>query len=192
LARHVASDIVALINDDVEVVPDWLDVLKLSVERNPHVGMVGLNCYVGVVRQDLVGANRLPLRVDYHEARLMDGGGKLISSLGPIFAFSKEAYDKVGGFDEGYKCFYEECDFGYALRRAGYYHYMASYPIVFHMGGATTSNPKNLDAAAEMERSRLFFEAKWGRSLSEIVNSLEPSGRSVVEWNTVLRNWGGW
>ena len=128
----------------------------------------------------------MPLRVDYHEARLLEGGGKLLTSLGSCFAFRRDVYDAVGGFDERYRCFYEEVDFGLALRHSGYVHYMASHPIIFHMGGATTSDPKNVDAATEMMRSKQFFHEKWGASPEEIRKRYAKE-RSVREWNTQFK-----
>lgn len=189
LVRHQAAnaaDAIAIINDDIEVVDDWLNVLAFSVLENRQAGMVGLNSYVGVVKQDVVAAGRMPLRIDYNEAQLLEGGGKLLTSLGSCFAFRRDVYDAVGGFDERYRCFYEEVDFGLALRHSGYLHYMASYPIVFHMGGATTSEPKNLDAAAEMARSRQLFREKWGGTPEEFRKryAREPV---VREWNTQLK-----
>lgn len=185
LVRHQDSDVAVLINDDIEVVDDWLDVLTFSVWENKHAGMVGLNSYVGVVKQDVIG--RLPLRIDYQEANLLDGGGSLLASAGSIFAFRREVFDEAGGFDERYKVYYEECDFGVTLRRLGYSHYMASYPIVFHMGGATMSQP-SMDAQRHLARSRVLFAEKWGSSPNELRTALpELDNVRTREWNTQLK-----
>ena len=188
LVRHQPADVNVLINDDIEVVDDWLNVLVFSVATNPQAGMIGLDSYQGVVKQDLVAANRIPLRTSYREARLLDGGGKLLASLGPIFAFRQDVYNTVGGFDERYFCFYEEVDFGLALRHSGYVHYMASYPIVYHMGGATTSDLMNMDAAAHMARSRELFIEKWGASPEHFRERYAREPR-VCEWNSQLKDW---
>lgn len=188
LVRHQSADVIVLTNDDIEVVQDWLNVLVFSVVNNPKAGMVGLDSYPGVVKQDLMAADRIPLRNSYREAQLLDGGGNLLASHGPIFAFRRDAYDAVGGFDERYYCFFEEVDFGISLRRSGYMHYMASYPIVYHMGGATTSDPRNMDAAAHMAKSRQLFIEKWGASPKHLRESYanEPG---VREWNSQLEDW---
>jgi GT2 family glycosyltransferase len=196
LARHYPdADVVVLMNDDIEVVKDWLDVLVYSVMQNKTAGMVGLNSYYALTKhqhsllfpENTLPHVRIPL-IDYREAHLMSGGGKLVSSQGPIFALRKSAFDEVGGFDERYFCFFEEVDLGVRLRQKGYYHYMADYPICYHMGGATNSDPKNLDAKAEIANSRAKFLEKWGKTLGEIRNEYGPAP-AAVEWNSQLKNW---
>lgn len=200
IVRHDASkhfDVVVLVNDDIEVVDDWLDVLAFSVLNNPRAGMIGLNTYCGTTKAQYL-EKHAPARVDYAEARLMDGGGSLIASHGPIFAFHRSTYETVGGFDERYFVFYEEVDFGVTLRKRGFQHYMASYPIVYHMGGATNSDPRNLDAQKHIAESRRKFQDKWGSTLDRLregfvknADALRMAGISVpvVEWNTQLKVW---
>jgi len=188
LVRHVPeAELVVLLNDDVEVVPDWLDVLRYSLIKNPRAGMIGLNFYSGPPSARPVP----PPRPDYVEAKLQDGGGGLVSSFGPIFGFRREVWAGVGGFDERYFVFYEEVDFGVTLGRRGYFHYMASYPIVFHMGGATNSEPQNLDAARCLAESREKFLSKWGKDLGALREEfLSRADRPVPrEWNQQIKVW---
>ena len=189
LVRHKRADIVVLINDDIEVVDHWLDVLTYSVWQNNVAGMVGLNSYVGVTKGQVSAENKTPLRTDYHEARLLSGGGELLASIGPIFAFRRDNYDLVGGFDERYFCFYEELDFGVALRMKGLTHLIADYPIVYHMGGATNSDPRNLIASEEMARSRQKFIDKWGKTPEELRRALVKKKPLLNEWNVQRNNW---
>ena len=186
LVRHKRADIVVLINDDIEVVDHWLDVLVYSVWQNSVAGMVGLNSYVGVIK----GHVSAPLRIDYREARLLSGNGQLLTSTGSIFSFRRETYDLVGGFDERYFCFYEEVDFGVALSMKKFVHLIADYPIVYHMGGATNSDSRNLIASEEMAHSRQKFKEKWGGSPDELRRKLFSSVRRTLtglrEWNTQL------
>lgn len=188
LVRHRPdAEVVVLVNDDIEVVPDWLEVLEYSLTQNPHAGMVGLNFYSGPPDRRPVP----PPRPDYVEARLMDGGGGLVSSFGPIFGFRRSSWEQVGGFDERYFVFYEEVDFGVALARAGFVHYMASYPVVFHMGGATNSDPQNLDARRCLEESRGKFLEKWGKDLGALREEFaQRLGRPAPrEWNQQIKVW---
>ena len=187
LVRQHPSRIIVLANDDIEVVDDWLDVLMFSVCENRHAGMVSLNQFVGVTKLQVAMVQQTPLRIDYREAKLLNGDGLLAASSGSIFAFSREAYESVGGFDERYFCFYEEVDFGVMLRNQGYCHYIADYPTVFHMGGATNSEPKNLDAAAQLIRSRQLFTEKWGATPAQIRDGLVPVLVGTKTWNTQLK-----
>jgi GT2 family glycosyltransferase len=190
LVKHHKAPIVVLVNDDIEVVPDWLDVIRFSLTNNKQIGMIGLNTYPGKTEGQMFAENIMPLHLDYIEAKLLTGSGMLLSSQGPIFAFRREVYDEVGGFDERYFCFYEELDFGVAMRTKGYVHCMASYPVCYHMGGATNSDPINLDASHYIVESRNKFHKKWGKSLTQLRNELKHDDKiKLCEWNTQIRNW---
>lgn len=185
LVRHVPdADVCVLVNDDVEVVRHWLDVLLYSVVNNDVAGMVGLRCETGVTAAN--GSRRQ--HIDYHEARLLDGNGALLSSGGACFAFARQNWERVGGFDERYFCFYEELDFGVALATSGRFNLIAEYPVVYHMGGATIS--ANSDANAVLLASREKFADKWKRSLDDMRNDFGRRERpKLLEWNSQVHNW---
>jgi len=186
LVRHVPDvEIVALINDDIEVAADWLDVLVFSLLKNPQVGQVGLRSETGVFR-----SNSVPrARVDYNEARLLDGSGTLVSSGGACFAFRRSDWEAVGGFDERYFCFYEEIDFGVTLAtKLGRFNVIADYPVVYHMGGATTA--EQADSNDVLVQSRAKFAAKWGTTLDSLRAEFGKRFRpKYVEWNSQWKNW---
>jgi GT2 family glycosyltransferase len=198
LVRHQPADVIVLINDDIEVVPHWLDVLVYSVMKNQQVGMVSLNQYVSLTKGQHreAFAHMLPHEaqpiVDYHESNLMTGQGQLLASHGSIFAFRRDSYDLAGGFDERYFVYYEECDFGVSLCEKGFIHAIASYPIVYHQGGATLSDLNNLDANAQLVRSRCLFHAKWKKSVIEMRARYQAQAKAsgvlenLNEWNTAL------
>lgn len=186
LCRHRDDPTVILINDDVELVVDALDVLRYSVEENREAGMVSLPCYLGTTKD---AAPQPPPPVDYHEAHLQGGGGMLLSSGGACFAFRREVYEAAGGFDERYFCFYEELDLGFTLRRLGYVHFVASYPTVYHLGGATNSDAANLVASERLLESRARFKDKWGGTPDELRRRFGPAARpaNLREWNSSLK-----
>lgn len=191
LVQHQHADVHVLLNDDVEVVEHWLDVLSYSVSENERVGMVGLNAFLrrapscGCGLAAAVGAIRPPL-IDYREAKLSDGGGTLLSSSGFAFAFRRDVYDEVGGFDERYFAFYEEVDFGVSLRERGYGSYIASYPIIEHGIGQTTSDKRNMDAEACMAESRAKFREKWGCKPGDLRGRWPRVAPPEREWNSAL------
>jgi len=192
---HAEWDVAILLNDDVEVVRHWLETVVYSLVENPVLGMVGLNAYLSVTKGQVDTLHPAALehvrnlQIDYHEAALLTAGGTLLASHGSAFGFRRDVYDKVGGFDERYFCFYEELDFGVACKGHGLIHAMLSYPIIYHMGGATNSIPSNLDARARMNESRVKFEQKWLATASELRRRIEPRAELLREWNTQIENW---
>lgn len=188
LARHGilnwGSDCVVLLNDDVEVTPDWLEVLVFSVRKNPHAGMIGLNAWQGVNSSSF----ELPPVPAYCEATLVHGYG-MLATMGFCFAFASDKFNIVGGFDTRYFCFYEEVDFGVSLLHKGWPSYMTSYPYVIHQGGATTSERTNLNAAEVMAASRTKFMEKWVSIAYQRELFMGKEWPRTVHWNTLFRNW---
>ena len=185
LVRHVPdAEIVALLNDDVEVVEDWLDVLVFSLVRNPDLGMLSLRCETGVTT-----ANGQPRpRIDYNEAHILHAGGSLVSGGGAAFAFRRDDWQYVEGFDEQFFCFYEEVDFGVKQGQAGRFNAFASYPVIYHMGGATVA--ANSDASAILLDSRAKFTKKWGRSMADFQSEFaQRELPHFIEWNSQFKHW---
>lgn len=187
IVRHVPdANIVALINDDIEVVPHWLDVLRFTLEHNPEISMVGLRCETGVT----ASRGSRAVNIDYVESRLFDGSGSLLSSGGACFAFRRTDWEMVGGFDERFFCFYEELDFGVQLGLRNKQSVIAEYPVVYHMGGATIG--ANSDAGAILTESRAKFWEKYALTLDQLRAQFfeKFKGRSrFVEWNSQRQNW---
>lgn len=186
LVRHVPdAEVCVLLNDDVEVVEDWLDVLVFSLEKNPDLGMVSLRCETGVTSEN--GQPRP--RVDYNEARILHAGGSLVSGGGAAFAFRREDWAGVGGFDERYFCFYEEVDFGVALAtQLGRFNAFVSYPVIYHMGGATIG--VNMDASQVLLDSRKAFWDKWGLTMDQLRARLgSREAPSFHEWDSKFKHW---
>jgi GT2 family glycosyltransferase len=185
LCRHSNSKAMVLINDDIEVVADWLDVLLYSVEENKHAGMVSLSCIMGALWETTKGL----VRIDYHEANLLSANNALLASGGAIFAFRRDVYDLAGGFDQRYFCFYEEIDFGVTLGYKGFFHYIANYPNPFHLGGQTTSSEKNISASKCLVESREKFAEKWQKTpdvlRKEFAAREAPS--KLLEWNSQIK-----
>ena len=186
LTLHTPSPIVILMNDDVEVVGDWLEALVFSLRENPHAGMIGLKAYQGVT-----SGNFTPPPVHSYNEAVFERGVGMISTTGFLFGFRRELYDYVGGFDPNFFAFYEEIDFGVRLFGAGFPSYMLSYPIVLHQGGATTSDLRNIDAQKIMRESREKFKLKHGsiQALRKAMIDPIPGYPKPVQWNTMLKTW---
>ena len=183
LTRHTKAPIVILLNDDVEVVPDWLEALVFSICRNPAAGMVGLKAYQGVTSE-----NFTPPPVQSYNEAVMERGVGMISATGFLFGFERRKWDEVGGFDPHFFAFYEEIDFGIRLHEMNWPSFMLSYPIVIHQGGATTSDIRNLDSQKVLLESREKFKAKHG-SIQEVRRKLSEPTWKPVQWNTMLKTW---
>ena len=185
LTRHTKAPYVILMNDDVEVVPDWYEALVFSLKHNLHAGMIGLTSYQGVNSSNFTPP---PIK-SYNEARMQRGVG-MISSTGFLFGFERKKFEEIKGFDDGFFLFYEEVDFGVRLLLKGWPSYMLSYPVVIHQGGASTSDTRNVsDPQGIMAESRARFKAKLGSIASIREKVGDDLQFPVREWNTMLKTW---
>jgi GT2 family glycosyltransferase len=192
LTNHTESEIVILLNDDVRVTHNWIDAVIYTLDNNAQLGVVGLNAYEAT-NSDLP-PNNIP---SYVESKILLGGNlhPILSAKGYAFAFRKSDFKKIGGFDYNYFCFFEEVDFNLRIMKIlGKRNCMLSYPIIFHKGGATTF--QNLKDHKEVfNKSKDFFEKKWGFSWENIrsafnQNSIPPIKEVLNEWNSNFNVWG--
>jgi GT2 family glycosyltransferase len=189
LTRHTKAPFVILMNDDVEVVPDWYEALTFSLKNNPEAGMIGLTAYQGVNSSTFTP----PPVKSFNEAVMQRGEG-MFSTTGFLFGFRREKFDAVSGFDDQYFLFYEEVDFGIRLLQCGWPSYMLSYPVVIHQGGASTSDSRNVqDPQGVMAVSRERFKQKFGgiKAVRESIESIwkHKGPKNLVQWNTMLKTW---
>lgn len=192
LSKCFNSEIVILLNDDVEVAHNWIDVMIYTLDNNPEIGVVGFNAYEG--DNSLLPANNVPT---YIESKIMFGGNlnPILSARGFGFGFRKEDFNKIGGFNNDYFCFFEEIDFNLSMiKNLNKINCILSYPILKHTHGATTFKELK-DHSIVFKESKKIFELKWGvawenlRSLFQSSNM--PKIKNILnEWNSNFNIWG--
>lgn len=175
-SRMFNNEYVVLVNDDVIVSSGgWLDALIYPLEHSPSVGGVGVNWHAfldedvvellaaatsdqGVIPRDPGSKNPTPERRKYEEM----GPGRVMCPGGQLFAFRRSDFDILGGFDEKYKSFFEESDFGTAmaakLKKIGV---QLNWPMCWHRWSATFGANPELAAHKRMLVSRQWYIEKW-------------------------------
>jgi GT2 family glycosyltransferase len=139
------SEYVALLNNDTEVDPGWLEALVRAADSYPEAGFF---------------ASKL---VDFHDRRVLDGAGDVLRYSGlpyrlghgeldrgqydeEVFVFGACAgaalygrgmLDDVGLFDEDFFANCEDGDLSFRAQLAGYRCLYAPGAVVYHMGSAT-------------------------------------------------------
>jgi len=187
LVKSSSNDLIILLNDDIEVMKDWLDVVVYILNNNPSIGAVGLNSFEGV-------RHEMPSVPSYVETKTMFGSknSPLLSCCGSAFAFRKNDWQSVGGFDERYFCFYEEIDFCISLLQIGKRSAMISYPVLHHYVAETTTTILS-DPQQIMKESQTKFEEKWNLKWPQIREKFNhktiPPIPEVEEWNSAYKVW---
>jgi GT2 family glycosyltransferase len=148
------GDYVALLNNDVELDPDWLGELVAALDDHREA------------------ASATPKLLGYHDRDVLDGAGdelswsgvctrrgyrrpdvgqydipeQVFSACGGAALYRRSAFDRIGPFDEDFFAYLEDVDWGFRARLAGYGCRYVPSSRAYHMGGATTDRIDGLGA----------------------------------------------
>lgn len=195
ICQYGNSDIIVLLNDDILVSQDWLTCMVYFLEQNPRAGAAGWNFHF-IVEADvpaiLEADEPIDIYRDPHDKRLLsqrhqpkpERPVRIMAATGSCFAFRRECYEMVSGFDEQFVSFYEETDFGTSLAAAGYPSFQLPHPLLYHQWGKTfEENASVLNPAKLMSNSRRAYKEKWGGDTDvthpRFMDVIEPS---EVHW----------
>lgn len=149
-------------NDDIEVVPGWLNAYKEFYEANKHLKL-GVMAWPAVGnKSELKGLTEYLVSID--ESHIVT---PIVACVGYLFAVPRELFMMVGKFDERYFATWEEIDFGAKLCMLGYKSIGLSQPYVYHQGGASFSDPINQHPAMQKQS---LAQRQWIDKWSTILN----------------------
>ena len=173
-AAHARGEYLVFLNNDTIPQPGWLDALLDTFDGHPGCG--------------LAGAQLL-----YPDGRLQEAGGivfadgnahnygRFESPDDPRHAFVREAdylsgaaiavpralFSQLGGFDTRYApAYYEDTDFAFTVRRAGFAALYQPASRVVHMEGTTSGTDTGSGVKAYQVRNRGVFQEKWRDALT--------------------------
>lgn len=156
---HTTGDYIVLLNNDVEVPPDWLTPLVDHMEHQPDVGAIQpkllqyddrscfeyaggsggfLDRYGYPFTRGRIFFTLEPDEGQYDDAR------DIFWATGAALMLRRSAIDKTGLLDERFFMHMEEIDLCWRLQRHGYRIRVEPSSIVYHIGGASLpqGNPR--------------------------------------------------
>jgi len=176
-AKAASGTMIALVNNDIEVVtPRWLDELT-SLAARPGVGLAGATLrypdgtlqHAGVVLglngvgdRPWIGTRR-GFAGPYGRARAVREVSAMITACAVV---ARDRYFEVGGMDETLAVSCNDLDLCLRLTRAGYRHVITPHAELTHHESASrgyADDPENARANAEEEAR---FAARWPRELA--------------------------
>jgi len=140
------SEYVALLNNDTEVTPKWLESLVDVLDTNPSAGSAASKILWDHARDTIYAAGDFFCQNGFGGNI---GSGKpandaMLNSPRPVFSASacaalyrRRALDDVGLVSEHLFMFYEDIDLGFRLQLAGWDCIYAPAAVVYHVGTAT-------------------------------------------------------
>ncbi|MGH8032308.1 MAG: glycosyltransferase family 2 protein [Luteimonas sp.] len=174
---QVDGELIALLNNDVEVItPDWLEEM-LQYALRPDVGAVGAMLYypddtiqhAGVV----VGLGGVAGHMHMHDARGTAGycgRARHVQSLSAVTAacllVRREAYLGVGGLDETLAIAFNDVDFCLRLMASGLRNIWTPFAELYHHESASRGSEDTPEKQARFAREVQVMLERWGRGLT--------------------------
>jgi hypothetical protein len=187
------TEIVVLLNSDVEVPPDWLKPLTEEFEKNPKWGALQPKLLAQTQKTYFEYAGAAGGWIDSFGYAF--GRGRIFDTLeedkgqydsaepvpvfwatGACIAIRREVLTKIGLFEESFFAHYEEIDFCWRLQRAGWLVGVVSRSHVWHVGGGTLpqGNPR-----------KVYLNFR--NSLATLYKNLPmPAGLLTIFWRLML------
>ena len=146
--REAKGDIIALLNNDMEVDKDWLRVAVEALQSDERVGAVQPKIMQHDNKETIYCAG---LSIDKFGLCTQIGFGEkdygqydylseIWGSCGGAMVGWKHLLMKVGLFDPAFFIYYEDVDLSWRIKLSGYNILLASSSLVYHVGSATAKS----------------------------------------------------
>jgi GT2 family glycosyltransferase len=138
---------VAILNNDLELDPGWLQELLAALEARPGAAAVEGKTRSFARRTHLDGAGDLMRRNGYPDRRgqgepddgRLDEPGEIFSASGTAALYRRAAFEDVGTYDADLGAYYEDVDWGFRARLRGWTAWYVPTAVAYHVGSASTT-----------------------------------------------------
>ncbi len=131
-SRIAQGNYLLFLNNDTIVEPGWMEALVSRANSDSQIGIVGarllypnrtiqhcgLEFINNVVKLGMSPIHRL--RNEPHDHSHASYPMKVAAVTGACLLIKKELFDKIGGFDESYRMYYEDIDLCFKVTKLGY------------------------------------------------------------------------
>ena len=187
-ARSGTAPYLLALNPDTAVTAGALDTVLAVLELHPEVGVVGprllrpdgsfdhaakrsfptplsaLGHFTGVGRRGGSG------RLGAYRAPEVESG-RVDAVNGAFMLMRRAAFERLGGFDEGYWMYMEDLDLAYMLGRAGLITWYEPAATVMHVKAGTTGGERSLCLDWHFHRGMFrFYRKHYSPQRSSLVN----------------------
>jgi GT2 family glycosyltransferase len=166
--RSSEAEHVALLNNDTEVDPGWLEALVRAAGRHPEAGLFASKLLDFYDRRVLDGAgdalrlSGLPYRLGHGEVDRgqFDRPGYVFSACGAAALYRRAMLEDIGPFDEDFVSYCEDGDLSFRAQLAGYRCVYVPDAVVYHMGSASTGGKRSATATRLGTRNSISLLVK--------------------------------
>jgi GT2 family glycosyltransferase len=146
------SEYIALVNNDVELGPEWLEHLVAALDADASAGSATGKLLTFHDRQLIASAGDVIAR---DATALARGRGELdagqydlaelvFSGTGGATLYRRSAFERVGLFDEDFFAYLEDIDWGFRAQLTGFLCWYIPEARSYHLGGVTVRKASGL------------------------------------------------
>lgn len=161
------AEYVALLNNDTEAAPGWLEGLHKAADADKNRGMISSKILLDpetreidsvgmLIYPDGVGRQRGRGEIDRGQ---YDNEEEVLFAHGAAALYRKSMLDGIGLFDEDFFAYAEDTDIGLRARRAGWGSVYAPAAVVYHKYSVTAGRYSAFKAL-HLERNRIWVAVK--------------------------------
>ena len=184
---------IALLNNDTQTDPRWLEHSGAALERSPGAGM----CAAKILnhgQRDIIdntghliyrdGLNRGRGRLEQDRGQYDDETDALFPS-GCAAVYRKAMLDEIGGFDEDFFAYGDDTDIGLKGRLAGWGCVFEPRAVVYHKYSGSTGHYSPFKAF-HVERNRIWIAVKYFPLTTLLANPFYAGVRySLQAWGAI-------
>lgn len=182
--RAASGEYVALLNNDLELAPDWLAEMVSGLTHHPDAASVACKLlrYHDRARLDGTGDVLTRRLVAYPRGSgELDEGQyererEILTPTAGAALYRASSLARVGPFDESFWAYFEDVDWGLRAQLAGLRSWYVPGAVAFHMGGATTGGDRSPRYQLLHQRNRIGLMVK-DLPLAVLVDCARPIAR---------------
>jgi GT2 family glycosyltransferase len=145
------TELVALLNNDIELEPRWLEELVAALLQHPDAASAS-GKLLRFDRRDVIDAAGDGMRwssaafnrgAGQHDSGQFDRPEPVFSACAGAALYRRAAFEDVGPFDEDFFAYLEDIDWSLRAQLRGYASRFVPAAVAYHMRGATTRGARN-------------------------------------------------
>ncbi|HYK90620.1 MAG TPA: glycosyltransferase family 2 protein [Acidobacteriota bacterium] len=162
------GDWIAVLNNDTEVAPDWLEECVRAMERHPEADFLACRILDFVDRNRIFSAGDCFLRagIGYRRGQELEDRPdyreetEIFAACGCAALYRKSVLGEIGGFDGRFFAYLEDVDLALRLQAAGHRGWYVPNAVVYHLGAATSGGEFSSLAVRLRTRNSILLLSK--------------------------------
>ncbi len=163
-----SSKYVLLLNNDIELEPDYLQLLVRALDENPHLGFAAGKLLRATQRTHIDGAGDAMLLAggSYRLGSMEEDRGQfdqvmpIIAGCGAAVLYRRDAFQQAGKLDEDFFAYLDDIDLGLRTQLIGYSGMYVPCAVAYHIGSATTGAVVHPRILEYVTRNQIWMLAK--------------------------------